>query len=277
MNIQTALLQGQQLLDDARIAAPRLTAEVLLAHAVGCDRSWLYAHSNEELRELWWIHYGRYLHERLKGKPTQYITGRQEFYGREFRVTPDVLIPRPETEHSVEAALAIGGKEILDIGTGSGAIGITLSLEMQSRVTCADISEAAVRVAAGNAKRLGSSARFVVCDLGSAFASQSFDLVVSNPPYVPLDGIENIQREVREHEPAVALFGGFDGLEIYRRLIPEAARLLKPGGYLVMEIGYLAADRVGAILGERESGEWKGVEIKPDLAGIPRVVIARNP
>ncbi len=277
MNIQTALLQGQQLLDDARVAAPRLTAEVLLAHAVGRERSWLYAHSDEELRELWWIHYGRYLHERIKGKPTQYITGRQEFYGREFRVTPDVLIPRPETEQSVEAALAIGGKEILDIGTGSGAIGITLSLEMRSRVTCADISEAAVRVGAANARRLGSSARFVVCDLGSAFASGSFDLVVSNPPYVPLEGIENIQREVREHEPAVALFGGPDGLDIYRRLIPEATRLLRPGGHLVMEIGYLAAEKVSAILGSKESGGWKSVEIKLDLAGIPRVVIARNP
>ncbi len=272
MNIHTALLQGQQLLDDARVAAPRLTAEVLLAHAVGRDRSWLYAHSDEELREVWWIHYGRYLHERIKGKPTQYITGRQEFYGREFRVTPDVLIPRPETEHSVEAALKLGGKQILDIGTGSGAIGITLSLETEARVTCADISDEAVRVAASNAKRLRSSARFVVCDLGSAFASGSFDLVVSNPPYVPLDGMENIQREVREHEPAVALFGGPDGLEIYRRLIPEAGRLLRPGGHLAMEIGYLAAERVGAML-----SEWESVEIKPDLAGIPRVAIARNP
>lgn len=272
MNIQTALLQGQQLLDDARVAAPRLTAEVLLAHAAGRDRSWLYAHSDEELREVWWIHYGRYLHERIKGKPTQYITGRQEFYGREFRVTPDVLIPRPETEHSVEAALAIGGKEILDIGTGSGAIGITLSLETEARVTCADISEPAVRVAAANAQRLGSAARFVVCDLGAAFASASFDLVVSNPPYVPLEGVENIQREVREHEPAVALFGGPDGLDVYRRLIPEAARLLPPGGHLVMEIGYLAAERVGAML-----GGWESVEIKSDLAGIPRVAIARNP
>lgn len=277
MNIQTALLQGQQLLDDARVAAPRLTAEVLLAHAVGCDRSWLYAHSDEELRELWWLHYGRYLHERIKGKPTQYITGCQEFYGREFRVTPDVLIPRPETEHSVETALAIGGTKILDIGTGSGAIGITLSLETNAQVTCADISEAAVRVAALNARRLGSPAKFAVCDLGSAFAPGAFDMVVCNPPYVPLKGQENIQREVREHEPAVALFGGEDGLDIYRRLIPEAARLLQPGGHLVMEIGYLAADAVSAILSERESGEWTNVSIKPDLAGIPRVIVARKP
>jgi len=272
LNLQTALLQGQQLLDDARISAPRLTAEVLLAHAIGCERSWLYAHSDEELREVWWIHFGRYLHERMQGKPTQYITGRQEFYGRDFLVTPAVLIPRPETEHSIEAALPLGAEGILDIGTGSGAIGITLSLETRAHVTCADISEAAVRVAAKNADRLGSTAQFAVCDLGSAFASETFDLVVCNPPYVPGAEQENVQREVRDFEPNIAVFGGPDGLDIYRRLIPEAARLLKPGGHLILEIGWLAADSVGAML-----GEWTNVETKPDLAGIPRVITAQRP
>src|SRR6266446_7931647 len=118
MNVAAALLQGQKLLEEARISVPRLTAEVLLAHAAGCDRTWLYAHSEEELRERWWIHYGRYLHERMQGKPTQYITGRQEFYGREFRVTPDVLIPRPETELVVETALDVGrgARRIVDAG-----------------------------------------------------------------------------------------------------------------------------------------------------------------
>src|SRR6202023_284004 len=119
-DIRTALLQGQQLLEKAKVDAPRLNAEVLLAHAVGCGRTWLYAHSDEELRELGWIHYGRYLHQRMQGEPTQYITRRQEFYGREFRVTPDVLIPRPETEHVVEVVLQLarGARRILDIGTG---------------------------------------------------------------------------------------------------------------------------------------------------------------
>jgi len=112
MDLRTALLQGQKLLEDGSISAPRLTAEVLLAHAIGCERTWLYAHSDEELREVWWIHYGRYLHERLAGKPTQYITGGQEFYGREFRVTRDVLIPRPETEHVIEAALELAPSAI---------------------------------------------------------------------------------------------------------------------------------------------------------------------
>ncbi len=272
VDIRTALLQGQQLLEQAKVHAPRLNAEVLLAHAIGCDRTWLYAHSDEELRELWWIHYGRYLHERLQGKPTQYITGRQEFYGREFRVTPDVLIPRPETEHLVEAALERAAGNIVDIGTGSGAIAITLALETGSRVFATDISEAAVRGAAGNARRLESPVHFAVCDLGTALPSGCFDVVVSNPPYVPDAGSESIQREVREHEPRVALFGGSDGLDVYRRLIPDAQRLLKPGGWLVMEIGWLASDAVGAML-----GEWKDVETKADLAGIPRVVCAQKP
>src|SRR5215471_5342612 len=157
MDIRTALLQGQRLLEEAKIAAPRLTAEVLMARAIGRDRSWLYANYDEELRELWWIHYGRYLHERLKGKPTQYITGRQEFYGREFRVTPDVLIPRPETEHVVEAALALarGARRVLDIGTGSGALSVTLQLETGAQVWATDISSRAARIAAENAQRLG--------------------------------------------------------------------------------------------------------------------------
>src|SRR5579863_6387336 len=119
MTVHTALVQGTKLLEDEAIIAPRLTAEVLLTHALQRDRAYLYAHSDDELTEIAWIHYGRYLHERMKGKPTQYITGRQEFYGRDFRVTPDVLIPRPETEHLVEAALPRARGNILDIGAGS--------------------------------------------------------------------------------------------------------------------------------------------------------------
>src|SRR5580693_196483 len=244
MDIRAALLQGQKLLEDAGVGVPRLTAEVLLAHAIGCERAWLYAHSDEELREVWWIHYGRYLHQRIQGKPTQYITGRQEFYGREFRVTPDVLIPRPETEHAVDAALkhvgAASGKgrlSIIDIGTGSGAIAVTLALETGASVIATDISTAALRVAAENARRLNAPIHFVACDLADSIAGERFDLVVSNPPYVPESDSSTIQREVRDHEPAVALYGGADGLGVYRRLIPEAARLLKPGGWLVMEIG----------------------------------------
>lgn len=274
MNIRTALLQGQKLLEEAAIPAPRLTAEVLLAHAARCDRTWLFAHSDEELREVWWIHFGRYLHERLQGKPTQYITGHQEFYGRDFRVTPDVLIPRPETEHLVEAALkfAPAAERIADLGTGSGALAITLALESGKAVVGTDISEAAARVAGENARRLQAAVQWSVCDLGSALAAGAFDLVVSNPPYVPESDEATVQREVREYEPRVAVFGGLDGLDIYRRLIPDAWRVLKPGGRLLMEIGWLAADRVRAML-----NAWTEVETRPDLAGIPRVVIARKP
>jgi release factor glutamine methyltransferase len=274
MDIHTALLQGQRLLEDAGIAAPRLTAEVLLAHAVGRERSWLYAHYDEELREVWWIHYGRYLHERLKGKPTQYVTGRQEFYAREFRVTPDVLIPRPETEHVVEAALegAPQAKVIADIGTGSGAIAITLALEMKARAFATDISEKALALAAENARQLGAAVQFVACDLGSALRAESFDLIASNPPYVPQAGSGEIQKEVRDFEPPLALFGGPDGLDVYRRLIPDAWRLLRPDGFLIMEIGWSAAEAVCALL-----KSWRQVETKADLAGIPRVAIARKP
>ena len=276
MDISAALLQGQKLLEDASVAVPRLTAEVLLAHAIGCERAWLFAHSDEPLREVWWIHYGRYLHERMQGKPTQYITGRQEFYGREFRVTPNVLIPRPETEHVVEAALKRGvspkgnAASIIDIGTGSGAIAVTLALEIRATVTATDISAPALGVASENARRWKAPVSFVACDLADGIAGGRFDLVVSNPPYVPESDSSTIQREVRDHEPAVALYGGADGLEVYRRLIPEAARLLKPGGWLVMEIGYRSGEAVRSML-----GTWREVETIPDLAGLPRVMVAK--
>jgi release factor glutamine methyltransferase len=273
MDLRSALLQGQRLLEDANVAAPRLTAEVLLAHAIGCDRVWLVAHSDEELKEVWWIHYGRYLHERMRGKPTQYITHRQEFYGRDFHVTRDVLIPRPETEHLIEASLARvqGATSILDIGTGSGAIAITLALESNAYVIGTDISTAALEVAKDNARRLNAPVHFMAGDLADAIASRSFDLVVSNPPYVPASDEATMQREVCEYEPKLALFAGVDGLDIYRRLIPDAARLLKPGGWLVMELGHNSSDGVRALLGS----EWSDVELMDDLAGIPRVIAAR--
>jgi release factor glutamine methyltransferase len=269
MTIQTALQQGQRLLEDAGISAPRLTAEVLLAHAIGCPRSWLYAHSDEELKELWWIHYGRYLHQRLSGLPTQYITGTQEFFGRDFRVNPAVLIPRPETEHLIEAALRDSVSTILDIGTGSGAIAVTLALETEARVTATDTSSAALNVAQSNSRRLAALVDFLQCDLGSSLGDQSFDLVVSNPPYIPETDRATLQPEVRDHEPSLALFAGPDGLEIYRRLIPEAARLLKPGGRMILELGYNSLEGVRPML-----EGWSDLEVIADLAGVPRVLSA---
>lgn len=241
---------------------------------MGHDRAWLYAHSEEELREVWWIHYGRYLHQRLQGQPTQQITGVQEFYGRDFHVTRDVLIPRPETEHVIEAALKLGGRNIVDIGTGSGAIAITMALETGARVAATDVSLAALRVAKENGRRLNAEVQWLACDLASTLKSGSFDLVVSNPPYIAASDKATLQREVRDHEPEVALYGGDDGLAVYRRLIPEAERLLVPGGWLVMEIGAALGDAVSRIVGI--SAAWKDVEIRNDLASLPRIALAHR-
>ena len=272
MTIQTALLQGTKLLEDDAVIAPRLTAEVLLMHALHCDRAYLYAHSNDELTEIAWIHYGRYLHERLKGKPTQYITGRQEFYGRDFRVTRDVLIPRPETEHLVEAAIARiqPGDLVVDVGTGSGAIAITLALETKAHVIATDISAAALGVA--RAQQFSDGVHFVQGNLVDAFRDHSIDVLVSNPPYVPRTDEPGLQREVRDYEPHVALFGGPTGLEIYERLIADATRVLRPGGWLLLELGYNSLEPVRAML----QGEWSEITVIPDLAGFPRVLAART-
>jgi release factor glutamine methyltransferase len=272
MTVQTALLQGTRLLEDAGVAVPRLTAEVLLGHAMSCRREYLFAHSEQELREVEWLHYGRYLHERMNGKPTQYITKRQEFYGREFRVTPDVLIPRPETEHVVEVALRVAGKpaSILDVGTGSGALAVTLQLETGARSVAADLSPAAAAVAADNALRLGAQVSIVVADMVEPFVSASFDLIVSNPPYVPVAQRDGLQREVRDFEPHVALFAGETGFELYDRIVAGAPRVLRPGGWLVMELGFGSLDHVASTL-----STWSDVHVEPDLAGIPRVIAAR--
>ncbi len=271
MTVQTALQQGSRLLEEGSVPAARLTAEVLLSHALGRERVWLFGHPEEELGEVAWIHYGRSLHERLQGKPTQHITGRQEFYGREFLVTPDVLIPRPETEHVVETALerAPGAQRVADIGCGSGAIAVTLALELPSQVWATDISIAALAVAAENARRLRAGVHLVACDLASALAADSFDLVASNPPYVPLTKRAGLQREVRDWEPAVALFGGSSGTEFYGPLAAEAQRLLRPGGWLVFEIGFRAEETVRGLL-----AGWSELRVDPDLAGLPRVVSA---
>jgi release factor glutamine methyltransferase len=273
MTILTALLQGTKLLEEETVSAPRLTAEVLLTHALQRERSYLYAHPEEELTEIAWIHYGRYLHERMKGKPTQYITGRQEFYGRDFRVTSDVLIPRPETEHLVEAAISrIHPRDlVVDVGTGSGAIAISLALETAAHISATDISTVALNVAHGNAQQLSAHVDFLACDLIDTIRDHSINVLVSNPPYVPRTDHPSLQREVRDYEPHVALFGGPTGLEIYERLIVEASRVLRPHGWLLLELGYNSLDPVRAML---EQG-WTDIDVIPDLAGFPRVLAAR--
>jgi release factor glutamine methyltransferase len=287
MTVQTALLQGTHLLEDAHVAVPRLTAEVLLSHALHRERPYLFAHPEQELREVEWLHYGRYLHERMRGKPTQYITRRAEFYGREFRVTPDVLIPRPETEHVVELALDVASGtgllacrgpfpqpalRILDVGAGSGALAVTLQLETGAETCAAEISPAAAAVARENARRLESRTSIIVCDLMSAIASDSMDLIVSNPPYVPLAERDGLQREVRDWEPHVALFAGETGFETYDRIVADAPRVLRPAGWLILELGFGSRDHVATLL-----AGWQNLRIEPDLAGIPRVIAARRP
>jgi release factor glutamine methyltransferase len=272
MTLKTAVAQGTALLKEAGIAPSRLTAEVLLAHALGKERAWLWAHSEDELSELGWIHYGRYLHERLRHKPTQYITRRQEFYGRDFHVAPGVLIPRPETELLVEAVLkeAAPGARVIDIGTGSGCIAITLACEAGLRVAATDVSGKALAIAERNRRTHGAGVTFVRCDLGSALGSGVAGVVVSNPPYVA--DTEPLAKEVRDWEPAEALFAGSDGLAVYRRLIPEALRLLQPGGLLAIEIGCSQRDPVLALL-----KGWEKVRVCPDLAGLDRYCLARKP
>lgn len=273
MTVLTALLQGTKLLEEETVSAPRLTAEVLLTHALKRERSYLYAHPEEELSEIAWIHYGRYLHERLKGKPTQYISGRQEFYGRDFHVTRDVLIPRPETEHLVEAAIThIHAHDIVvDVGTGSGAIAITLALETHARIFATDISIPALSVAQSNAGKLSAAVSFVACDLLDAVRDHSVDVLISNPPYVPSTDEPSLQREVRDYEPHVALFAGPTGLELYQRLIAHAARVLRPNGRLLLELGYNSLDPLRAML----APGWREIDVIPDLAGFPRVIAAR--
>lgn len=277
MTVHTALHQGTDILAKASVPVPRLTAEVLLCHAMRCDRAFLYAHGGDELTQLAWIHYGRYLNERLQGKPTQYITHRQEFFGRHFYVNEDVLIPRPETEHVVEAALTWLKQHqhvrILDVGTGSGAIAVTLALETGRLILASDISLPALAVAERNRNALGACVNLFAADLLAAMRPASIDLLISNPPYVPGADAANMQMEVREWEPHIALFAGDSGFEIYERLLAAANIVLKPGGRLIMELGYQSLNTVRGML----TPGWCDIEVISDLAGWPRVIGATLP
>jgi release factor glutamine methyltransferase len=278
LTLEDARRQGIAQLERAGIAAA--DAELLLLHAVHGDRVLLHAHPERLLTDVERIHYGRYLHERLGGQPVQYITGRQEFWGLEIRVTPDVLIPRPETELLVERLTAILDAEnaeqprIADCGTGSGCIALAAASERPKAMAIAtDVSAPALAVARGNAARLGLNVHFAEADLLTCFADASLDIVVSNPPYVGHAERDLLPREVRDFEPPVALFAGPDGMDVYRRLIPDARRVLRPGGWLLLEVGYNQAGNVRALL---EEGHWTGIETTKDLAGIERVVSARR-
>jgi release factor glutamine methyltransferase len=275
VTVRDALRQATERFELHGVSSPRLNAEVLLCHVLSVDKAYLYTHddrllSGEETQRL-----EDAIYDRISGVPVQYIVGRQEFFGRYFSVDPSVLIPRPETELLVEKVIGLGpaaGASIIDVGTGSGCIGITLALELtQTRVTLTDVSFDALQTARANADNLGANVGIACMDLLEATAGP-FDFIVSNPPYVSRAESSRLQREVREHEPHVALFAADDGLAAYRQLIPAALRSLRPGGYLLMEIGFALEERVVILFDE----SWERLPTATDLQGIPRVVCARR-
>ena len=281
MKLSSAITEAaERLRSSSARGDARLDAETLLMHILGRDRAYLYAHPELELACHELTKYHEALTRRSSGEPLQYITGRQEFWGFDLRVTPAVLIPRPETEHAVETALellrGIQSPHIVDVGTGSGCIALALASEMpEATIEAVDIAPEALDVASANAERLGFARRirFAQSDLLEIFlqSTAAFDLVVSNPPYVGKNEADKLQIEVRQHEPHAALFGGAEGLDIYRRLIPQAHQVLKTNGWLVMEIGYSQEQAIRDLL-----TEWQDVHSVQDLQGIPRVVVARK-
>jgi release factor glutamine methyltransferase len=260
-------------------------AELLLLHTLQISRATSIAYPDRELTQDEQSRYEDSIVRRLRHDPIQYITGQQEFYGLTLHVTPAVLIPRPETEHLVEAVLnllpANQPLKIADIGTGSGAIAIALAVHLpQAGIAALDISTAALKVAAGNAREHAVANRitFLESDLLSALnesedpGSHNLDAIVSNPPYIPESDRTTLHPQVRDHEPATALFAGDTGLDIYRRLIPQAAAALKPGGLLAMEIGFGQQSALTELL-----AGWQNLSFLNDLQQIPRVVLARRP
>lgn len=299
LTVRDALAEAIAILGKAAVPSHALAAELLLMHVLGRDRAWLYAHPEEIVAPAEREQFFALVARRAAGEPTQYLTGQQEFWGLEFEVTRDVLIPRPETAHVVEVALArlgvvdVGGASrspqrevewcIADVGTGSGCIAIALAHELpNARVIATDISAQALEVARCNAARHGASEQieFVECNLledvlhgtpDTDHRSLHFDLIVSNPPYVARSEAATLAREVREHEPEIALFAGEDGTALYAPLIRQAAQLLRPGGWLVLELGHNSREFV---LNELNGSGWESVSITNDLAGMPRVAAA---
>jgi release factor glutamine methyltransferase len=296
VTLKQALASAIAELEDNSVGSPRMNAEVLLMFTLGCDRAYLYSHPERELNVDEQSRYDEAIGRRAAGYPSQYITGHQEFWGLDLIVTPAVLIPRPETEHIVEVVIEItrGGRptsaksvqmwgtegssrpKIVDVGTGSGAIALALAKELpEADVLATDVSAEALEVARANAARLQleSRIRFQQSDvLDLVGRDGSFDFVVSNPPYVALSEADKVQDVVKKFEPKRAVFAGEHGLDVIRRLIPQAHEALRPGGYLVMEIGYSMSEAVMAIMEGFEE-----VHAVPDLAGIPRVVVGTKP
>jgi release factor glutamine methyltransferase len=261
-------------------------AELLMLHVLGKDKAWLLAHPHEILTAGETVRYYALVDRRLAGEPIQYIIGETEFYGLPFQVNHDVLIPRPETEHLVEKVIELAGgfhrslipqPRIVDVGTGSGAIAVTLAAKLAyAEITAIDLSAPALAVARRNAKSNGVAGkiRFLQGDLLAPVAEERFEIVVSNPPYVPQGDRDGLAVEVRDFEPRLALFAGDTGLDIYRRLIPDAFALLVPGGFVALEIGFGQSEAIEDLLAD---AGFEQIEFVPDLQGIPRVACGRRP
>jgi release factor glutamine methyltransferase len=302
MDVRAALKEGIARLRSARIPSDTLAAELLLMHALGRDRTWLYTNPEHPLDAPTAEKYFALIVRRSSGEPTQYLTGKQEFWALEFEVTPAVLIPRPETEHVVEVALERLGERgikinmktgapsptlhIADVGTGSGCIAVALAHELpHAKIVATDISAPALEVAHRNAthNKVAERIDFVEANLFERISHESritsheshpFDLIVSNPPYISQNDAASLATEVRDHEPHSALFGGPSGAEVYSRLIDQAGARLRPGGILVLELGYNSAEAVRKMF--HMEHRWANISITNDLAGIPRVIAAER-
>jgi release factor glutamine methyltransferase len=299
-SVREVLREGIARLRQANVPSFTLAAELLLLHVTARNRTWLYSHPEELLPSAEIAAFFALISRRSAGEPTQHLTGKQEFWGLEFQVTPDVLIPRPETEHLVEVTLdrlAVRelragrspkltgeGLTLVDVGTGSGCIAAALAKELPSATVYAtDISRPALDVARRNGVRLGLSERIQLLEsnLLDAFhespstnrESRLFDLIISNPPYIGRREAASLPREVRDHEPELALYGGEEGYELYSALVAQAQSLLKPGGLLVLEIGQGSLPAVQPLL---ETPLWTNISVTNDLAGIPRVLAAER-
>lgn len=281
--IAETLKQASQQLRAAQVPNDVLDAQTLLAEALGKDRTYLIVNFTQQLDDNLLARYQTLIQRRAAGEPLQYITGHQEFFGLEFEVTPDVLIPRPETEIVIEETIRLVQQAgiiepiIVDVGTGSGCIAVTLAREIEdARVIACDISPAALQVARRNAARnlVEEHVQFIESDLLAAFDEDDFaDFIISNPPYVAANELPALQREVRDWEPHLALTDDGDGLSFYRRLLQDAPARLKPGGYLICEMGYTQSEAVLAMI---NPAVWEEPRLLDDLQGIPRTLVVRK-
>ncbi|HLA94550.1 MAG TPA: peptide chain release factor N(5)-glutamine methyltransferase [Pyrinomonadaceae bacterium] len=273
------LKTGFKVLSESGVAEPQREASLLLEFALAREKTFLIAHSEYEPTPDEEKKYTSFLERRARREPFQYITGEQEFFGLDFVVTPDVLIPRPETEMLVEAAIGHLGKldrpTFCEIGVGSGCIAVSVLKNVPAATAVAgDISDMAIKVARSNAERHGVAGRLklISSDIFEGIGNEVFDLIVSNPPYVPVEEISGLQPEVRDHEPHTALSDGGDGLAMIRAIIDGASKFLKPGGWLLIEIGF---GQSGKVLAMFDPEIWMEFDARPDFQDIPRMVAAR--